>query len=145
MTAKPSPLQLKNIVILEERIGIFPQECQKKAIKVNVDFQVKFGEAEIEESKQKFPAISFLLKVNEKKKKVPFKAYINGIALFDIDLNDEKNKRLLVINGTVLIFGFLRGYLFAKLNLLPNECRLLPAVNLIGVIEEALKEEQEQN
>ncbi len=145
MTATISPLQLKNLLLLEERIGVFPEECKEDKVDLKIDFQVKFGEAELEEDKRTFPAISFLLKVNEKKKKAPFKAYIRGIALFDIDLTEERNIRLLVINGTVLIFGFLRGYLFAKLNLLPNECRLLPAVNLMQVIEEALKEEHEQN
>jgi preprotein translocase subunit SecB len=146
MTVKSSPLRLENLIISKEKIEAYPEYCGEERKTPAVDFSVKFGEAEIQqgETLQRFDAIFFTLKVNAKKRKVPFKAEVEGFALFSTDVEEEQQKaKLLVYNGTVIVFGFLRGYLYAKLGVLNPECRLIPSADIRGVIEKALTENSE--
>jgi len=147
MTVKTSPLRLEDIILKKEKIESYPERekelCSDKKFEPSVDFSVQFGEAEVvkKDKVRKYDAIVFSLKVNYKKKKAPFKADIEGVALFFADTKDEiQRTKLIIYNGTVIIYGFLRGYLYSKVNLINSECRLIPAVDLRSVIEQAIKE-----
>jgi len=140
MTVKTSPLRLENIVITKEQIEVYPEYCMVEKFIPLVNFSVEFGKVKEGMHNRELDAIKFNLHVNRKKRKVPFKLSIEGIALFECDLEEETKKiKLLVYNGTVMIFGFLRGYVYAKLNILKPECRIIPSADIREIIKKALE------
>jgi hypothetical protein len=137
------------VVFEKEKLEIKPQNCSDKYKPTDnsVVFEIDFGKAVVDGADYK--AIKFGLSVNRNKKNSPFKAELKGIALFSFlnenknSLNDEKVERMFIFNGSSIIFSFLRGYIFAKLGDLTPNCKILPTVNLLEVIEKAIKGETE--
>lgn len=142
-----SPLQLELVIFERERLEIFPENCNDKFRVVNnkVDFHVEFGKASTDH--KEYDAIKFQLQVNKNKRKVPIKVDIKGLALFSIEgqIESSKKERLLVFNGSSIVFGFLRGYIFAKVSNLPPHCSLIPTVNLLEILKEKLEVENNRN
>jgi preprotein translocase subunit SecB len=137
MKVQLSPLQLKNILIEKERIEVYPKFCNsKEKIQHIISINIDFGKVLIENDNY-FDAILFELEINKNKRKVPFKIYIKCVAVFEVNINDEQKKeKFLVINGSVMIYGFLRGYLYEKLGILPSECRIIPSINLLNLLQQ---------
>ena len=148
MEIKISPLQLEMIFFEKEKLDINPQNCSEgyKPTDNSVLFETDFGKIIVDNISYK--AIRFSLNVNKNKKNSPFKAELEGIAWFSIaeteNLPEEKIERMFIFNGTSMVFSFLRGYIFAKLGNLAPHCRILPTINLLPLIEKAIKEKTEQ-
>jgi len=137
MKVKLSPLQLEFILFEKEKFEINLEYCsnQYKLTDNTVSFEVDFGKVEIDSVSYK--GIKFSLVVNKSKKYSPFKVELRGIAMFSVEKGKEDNEkleRIFIFNGTSIVYSFLRGYVFAKLGTLPPNCRILPTLNLVNII-----------
>lgn len=58
-------------------------------------------------------------------------------ALFDFieDVDESKKTQYLLYNGLSILYSFVRGYLFEKLDLLVPDHRIIPTVNLLDLIQ----------
>jgi preprotein translocase subunit SecB len=144
MKVQLSPLQLKNFFIKHEKIEIYSEFCKtEKNFQHTMSIDIDFGKALIENNN--FDAILFKLEINKNKKKTPFKISIECIAVFEINISDEQQKeKFLIINGSVMVYGFLRGYLFGKLSVLPPECRIIPSINLLKLLQQKFSLEEKR-
>jgi len=148
MKAKKSVMQLETLRVdnirLEWYLDVLEDEKSLDSTKysMNLDFDVvPLGE------EGKLYGIRFLIKVNERKKSVPFKAQAELHGTFRFmkdDLSEERKLRYLLLNGLSMLYSFVRGYLFAKLDSLPPDARLLPTVDILSVVERKTKELKKQ-
>ena len=144
MRAKKSVMQLETLRVdnirLEWYLSALEDEKNLDPAKysVNLDFDVVPVDKE-----GKSYGIRFLIKVNERKKSVPFKAQAELHGTFRFlkdDLSEERKIRYLLLNGLSMLYSFARGYFFAKLDSLPPDARLLPTVDMLSVVERKAEE-----
>lgn len=143
MKLKKSPLQLKTVKIDSFHIdwdleNINVREINPQEYVVDLDFDI-FSVQGKNTSNNLF-LIELLIKINyskRKEKKFPFKAKLKLKALFDFieDVDESKKTQYLLYNGLSILYSFVRGYLFEKLDLLVPDHRIIPTVNLLDLIQ----------
>jgi len=142
MKVKKSVLQLKAVKINELHID---WNLQKEALKnvnpeeytVDIDFNI-FG---VKESEDAF-IIELVVKINHSRKKnFPFRAtlMLSSVFTFTEPVEESKKPRYLLYNGLSILYSFIRGYLFAKLDLLLPNHRIIPTVDLLELIQKKMK------
>ncbi|WP_461829531.1 hypothetical protein [Aquifex sp.] len=142
MKAKKSVLQLKSINIESEKIEVNLSEESIREINpedysVDLDFDVFKVK-----DKENIYLIKLFLKVNHSRKaNYPFRAALNFSALFTFleTIEEEKRNQYILYNGLSILYGFARGYLFSKLDMLLPEHRIIPTVNLVDIIRKKMR------
>ena len=148
MKAKTSVMQLETLRVdnihLEWYLSSLEDEENLDPAKYSVNLDFDVGPVDRE---GKSYGIRFLIKVNERKKSAPFKARAELHGTFKFlkdDLSEERKLRYLLLNGLSMLYSFVRGYFFVKLDSLPPDARLLPTVDILSAVERKAEEAKKQ-
>ena len=142
MEATKSPLQLRLVDIpvfkLHYRIDkIKDFEKFKADYSVDLDFDV----LETDKGEDELYMLRLRVWVNKNKRNAYFKIemQIQGVFEFIEKLGEEKRTRLLIFNGFSMLYSFVRGYIYAKLDGIPPDLRVLPTINLLKTLKKKLE------
>ncbi len=141
MKAKKSVMQLETIRVDNFRLEWFLSALENELTPADYSVNVDFDLVPLDDTGQRY-GVRLLLKVNERKASVPFKAKAEVLGTFRFlseEIPEERKARYLLLNGLTMLYSFARGYLFAKLDSLPPDARLLPTVDILSVVERKAK------
>ena len=143
MRPKKSVMQLETLRVDNIRLEWYLSalEDEKNLDPTKYSISLDFDVARLDREGELY-GIRFLAKVNERKKTAPFKVRTELYGTFKFTenhLSEERKYRYLLLNGLSMLYSFTRGYLFAKLDALPPDARLLPTVDILAVVEQKAK------
>ena len=136
MKAKLSPLQVKHVIIRKCKIEENVEGTPKQNLALDFDAGI---------TEDGMYILTIKLNFNKSSREPMLKVEAEADFLFSIDpgLPEDQKIKLLVYNGLAIAYGMLRGIVFQKCCMLPPDFRILPGVNLLPLIEEKLKQEDE--
>ncbi len=141
MRAKKSLMQLETIRVESNRVEWSLSALDNETGPVDYSVNIDFDLVSIDNKGRKY-GIRLMLKVNERKESAPFKAKVELLGVFKFiseDISEERKIRFLLLNGLTMLYSFARGYLFAKLDSLPPDARLIPTVDILSIVERKAK------
>ncbi|WP_022850954.1 hypothetical protein [Limisalsivibrio acetivorans] len=131
-----TPISITDFFVVESDFS-FNVRSENVGINVDVDYSVISREVndEIEHG------LEVRLVINGDKETGHVKGRIVCAGFFDVDedLEEDEQKKYLILSGLSIIYGLLRGIVYERLSAFPPDMRLLPAVNIRNLVKEKIE------
>ncbi len=103
-------------------------------LKVGLEFQPLRSEDDGDEQL----GLKVCLDINKRRRDVKLKGSFEATAIFSFtnSLEPQTKFRMLLYNGLAIVYGLFRGIVFQKASSIPPNLRLLPALNIVKLVDE---------